>query len=86
MGKQLRQWIFQVVVALDQLGSALTGGWADETISSRLYRLDEQGSSRARALRMAVDSVASWFGQDRHCFRSYQAERIRAQLPPEMRL
>ena len=32
----MRRWAWSVLVAIDQLGNALAGGAADETISSRL--------------------------------------------------
>lgn len=32
----MKRWGWSVLVAIDQLGNALTGGDADETISSRL--------------------------------------------------
>lgn len=83
----LRFWALQVLVALDQLANALVpGGWADETMSSRLYRLDRDGRGRwARVLRPAVDALARPFGQRDHCRESYDSERLRLQCPPEER-
>ena len=33
---KIKQWAFNILIAIDQLGNALTGGDPDETISSRL--------------------------------------------------
>ena len=38
MAGKLKTWGYHVVIALDQLFNALTGGAADETLSSRTYR------------------------------------------------
>lgn len=82
----LARWALQVLIALDQLACTLVGGWADETMSSYLYRLDLQRKPWGRVLRPAVDWVAlRFFRQDHHCFRAYDSERTRAQLPPELR-
>lgn len=35
---KLLLWLYHVVIAIDQLFNALTGGAADETFSSRCYR------------------------------------------------
>jgi hypothetical protein len=35
-GVEMKQYIWRVLLALDQLGNALTGGSEDETISSRM--------------------------------------------------
>jgi len=32
----MKRWIWNILIALDQLGNALTGGDPDETISSRM--------------------------------------------------
>lgn len=82
-----RRWIGQVLIALDQLGTALAGGWADETISSYLWRLERAGKPAGRVLRPFVDWLASlWpFRQSQHCKLAYDAERLRAQCPPELR-
>ena len=73
---------FQALIALDQLFNALTGGWADETLSARCWRL--QGKHRGWALaRRAVDALL-FFDKD-HCRESYESEKKGRQLPPEMR-
>ena len=72
---------FQILIAIDQLINTLLGGFADETLSSRAYRLElERGHSWARKL---IDGILS-FDKD-HCKESYESEILRRQLPPSMR-
>lgn len=81
-----KAWCLQVLIALDQLVGAVFGGWADETMSSRLYRLDRDRRPWGRILRPAVDAVARvLFRQQHHCCQAYAAERARSQCPPEER-
>ena len=72
---------FQVLVALDQLVNAAAGGYADETMSARCWRL------RARrpysALRPIIDGIFFW--QTDHCQSAYESERVRSHLPAEYR-
>lgn len=86
MKAALARWALQVLIALDQLLSALCGGWADETCSAFLWRLDLQRKPWGVLLRPVVDWIALHvFGQVDHCFKAYQAERARAYSPPELR-
>ena len=71
----------QVLIAIDQLLNTLLGGWADETLSSRAWRLRN-------------DPVWWWlyefinvlfFWQHDHCHESYISELLRTQEPPELR-
>ena len=72
---------FQILIAIDQLINTLFGGMADETLSSRAYRLElERGRSWARKL---IDALF-WFDKS-HCKESYESEILRRQLPPSMR-
>lgn len=71
----------QVLIALDQLVNALHGGWADETISSRAYRLRHR--MPYRFYRRIIDGLFFW--QIEHCRQAYESERLRLQAPPELR-
>ncbi|WP_119157962.1 pseudouridine synthase [Caldimonas tepidiphila] len=72
----------QILIAIDQLGNALLGGHADETLSARAWR---QRHKRRWALAVrALD--AAFFWQEAHCAASYAAEQARRHLPPEYRL
>ena len=39
----MKRYVFSVLVALDQLGNALLGGYADETLSYRSAKARNQG-------------------------------------------
>lgn len=38
MNSKLKQYLYHNIIAIDQLFNALTGGAADETLSSRAFR------------------------------------------------
>jgi hypothetical protein len=80
----VKHWLLQVLIAIDQLGTALFGGWADETMSSYAWRLDRAGKPWGRIARPAIDLLFVWQGPG-HCQRAYNEERLRAQCPPELR-
>lgn len=69
--------IKQILIAVDQLANAVIGGWADETLSSRVWREDR------RRLVAFIDFLFFW--EENHCEASYISERQRLQLPPEFR-
>lgn len=71
----------QILIALDQFVNTLLCGYADETLSSRSYRLYTSGKLKWP---MKVINVI-FFWQDNHCKESYESEMKRSQLPPEMR-
>jgi len=81
----MTRYIVQVLIALDQLLTALVGGWADETLSSYAWRLERDGKPSGRVARPAIDFLFLWQGPG-HCRRAYIEERNRAQCPPELRL
>jgi hypothetical protein len=80
----MRRWLLQNGLAFDQQLNALTGGYADETLSSRAYRTDRDGKPWGRFWRPVIDLLFAWQGPE-HCRRAYEKERQRIHLPPEMR-
>ena len=76
------QYLLNVLVAIDQLGTALIGGFPDETMSSYAYRMNIQGKPWG-FMRGVIDRLF-WFQTD-HCKKAYDSERRRAQEPPELR-
>lgn len=80
----LRHWVRQVAIAVDQLGTALVGGWADETLSSYAWRMEQQGKPWGAA-RPVIDAAFTLFGLPDHCQRAYEAGRLRRQKPLEQR-
>lgn len=75
----------QILIAVDQLGNALAGGWADETISSRAWRKRKHSVAWLR-VQLAIDRFFSLaLRVPNHCEESYASERLRTQFPPELR-
>lgn len=79
-------WITQVFIALDQLANALLRGWADESLSSRAWRMWVKGKVFGRIFRPIIDVLFVWqsFRLD-HCERAYHNEMRRYNSPAEMR-
>jgi hypothetical protein len=73
MGDSVKQFL----IAIDQLANTLIGGWADETLSSHAYR-------KHPVIAAVINAIFFW--QSDHCFLAYQAEKLRLQQPPELRL
>lgn len=84
----LKHWLVQLFIAVDQLLNVLItpgqrGAWADETLSSRAWRMEQKGKIAGRVLRPLIDKIM--FLERDHCRRAFLAERARLQLPPEAR-
>lgn len=84
MKRATLHWLKQVFIAFDQLLNAITpGGWADETLSARCWRLrDRTGWGIARRV---IDTGALLFRDKNHCEVSYESEIKRLQCPPALR-
>jgi hypothetical protein len=72
-----------ILIAFDQLFNAIFNGWPDETLSSRAWRWEASG--KRDWARRWIDAVFALIGDIDHCRASYNSERLRAQLPPELR-
>ncbi len=72
----------QIAIALDQVLNTLLGGWADETLSARAYRLSEE-KFRWYLVMQFIDAV--FFFDPNHCYTSYVSEKERRHLPVEYR-
>ena len=68
--------LWQLLIAIDQFVNTILGGWADETLSARAYRLKWVWTQRFINL-LFIDSL--------HCRDAYESERLRRHLPPEYR-
>ena len=71
---KLKRYGYHVVIAIDQLFNALTGGAADETLSSRTYRgamLADQPKKRWRVLYRFINGI---FFDRNHCKTAYESE------------
>ena len=81
----MKRYLLNVLIAIDQLGCVLIGGFPDETLSSYAYRMREQGK-RAGFFADWIDAVAWYvFKQPAHCQSAYLDERLRVEEPPELR-
>lgn len=70
---KLKEYVYRNLVALDQLGNTLLGGYPDETMSSRLWRNQRYWYCRV-AIKL-VDCAFSWVSDTKtHCKDSYEAE------------
>jgi len=74
----------QIAIALDQLLNTLCwfipgGRWADETLSSRAWRIRPEWPNMYRV----IDRV--FFLSPDHCQQSYESELLRLQMPQELR-
>jgi hypothetical protein len=74
----------QFLIAVDQLiNTLIDGGYADETISARAYRMTD-ASIGWHDLHVSIDWFFRVFLNDyNHCYNSYISEVKRKQLPKE---
>lgn len=77
----MKRWLAQVGLALTRLGNALLGGLAEESMSSRAWRMDYAGKPWGQIARPVIDAVFALFGRRDHCATAYAAERNKAPLP-----
>lgn len=71
---KLKLYAYHNIIAIDQLFNTLTGGAADETLSSRTYRgamLAEQPKKRWRVLYRVINGI---FFDRNHCKTAYESE------------
>ena len=85
--KQLKQkskrWGYHVLIAIDQLCNALTGGGADETFSSRCYRRAVLADKPKARWRFWFRFVNALFRDPKHCQTAYESELKRRQYPED---
>lgn len=73
-----KEWVYQVVISIDQLVNALLAGMADETMSSRIYRLNHR--QPYKTLEKIVDALFWPFQGRGHCKGAYLKELSGRQL------
>jgi hypothetical protein len=87
-------WLLQLFIAVDQLLNVLitpfgAGAWADETLSSRAWRMWVQRKPWGFVARPVIDALFFWQrpypGSTGHCHGAFLKERARLTLPPELR-
>jgi hypothetical protein len=76
-------YVFNLLIALDCLGSALTGGEPGETMSGRAGSAWLEGKLRGKIFCPAIDVLMHAIGQypiwRGHCVAAIQGDKIRAQ-------
>lgn len=85
-----KRWVYELLIAVDQLCNVLitplqSGAYADETMSSRAYRMDRDGKPWGRLLRPVIDALFYPLQGPGHCQGAFEKERAGVQLPPELR-
>ncbi|KGQ25073.1 hypothetical protein JP33_07330 [Gallibacterium anatis CCM5995] len=86
MSKQkskFKRWAYHVLIAIDQLCNALTGGGADETFSSRCYRRAVLADKPKKRWRFWFKFVNGLFRDPTHCQTAYESELKRRQYPED---
>lgn len=79
----IKNYFFQLALCIDQGANALTGGFADETLSSRAHRMREKGQPVWGWTAAFIDALFFW--QKDHCLNAWRSEVLRSQMPPEFR-
>jgi hypothetical protein len=85
----MKNWFYQLFIAVDQLLNVLVTplsdqAWADETLSSRAWRMWVKRRPWGIVWRPVIDFLFIWQTKD-HCRLAYEKERARLHTPPEMR-
>ena len=72
-------WLYAILIAIDQLGNALAGGYPDTTISARVgYNALHSGPLTRRCwclLQVLIDYTFLPLDGPRHCYQAYQADK-----------
>ena len=86
MAKNLKKWGYHVLIAADQFFNALTGGAADETLSSRIYRRAVLTQSKPKKRWLVLYKVINGLFRDpMHCETAYHSELNRKQYPDDFK-
>ena len=73
--KKIKNHVWHLFLAIDQLFNVFAFGMADETFSARCFRLD--GTSRFwTCARKVVDAI--FFFEKKHCWQAYRNEVLNA--------
>lgn len=71
---KLKLYAYHNLIALDQLFNALTGGAADETLSSRTYRGAILVSAPRKRWKVLYRFINCLFRDEKHCKTAYESE------------
>lgn len=83
--KFTKTWLWQTLMWLDcGLNAILLGGWHDEWVSTRAWRLRDV-SKFWRLAQRSIDAVAELLGQKQHCYWSAVSDSLHRAVPPAQR-
>ncbi|HEZ0779964.1 TPA: DNA helicase UvrD [Neisseria meningitidis] len=71
---RIKKYAYHVLVAIDQLFNALTGGAADETLSSRTYRGARLSPKPKTSWKVLYTLINGLFFDRQHCRQAYISE------------
>jgi hypothetical protein len=77
-------YLFNIFVALSQLGNTILGGYPDESMSARAWRTSSHGKWPGVLTKPLIDFVfrVVTLGRDKqHCKDAYESEVSRRQFP-----
>ena len=75
----VKEYVYQNFISLDQSVNTLLGGSADETMSSRCYRLNH--IAVYHVLETCINALFYFFQGPDHCCHAYMKEVLGRQLP-----
>jgi len=78
MAHQYKNYPVAVMVAIDQLGNALTGGNPDSTVSARVGYFSVNATKRQafwKSLEAIIDYAFEPVDGLRHCYQAWQADK-----------
>lgn len=79
-------YAYQIAIAADQMFNAALGGYADETLSSRIYRNNQFCRKPLLRWKLAMKTVnGMFFWQKNHCQKSYESEQVRKHMDKHFR-
>lgn len=87
MIKKLERLPIELFLAIDQLLNVLLLGSADETLSARAYRAENNKLIFGKIFRPIIDLLFFWQNTEGkgHCRQAYEREKAKFYLPPEYR-
>lgn len=82
----MKNYVLNILIAVDQFFTAVVGGFPDETLSSYAYRLELANKRGGIIFRPIIDFLFKWQGHTKgHCYQAYLEEVQRRQMPPSLR-
>lgn len=68
-------YFYNLAVAIDQLGNALLGRAADQTISAHAWHAEQEGRIWGKIFRPVIDFLFAWIEKD-HCRKAFESDPL----------